>query len=33
MLSTDNPFYRQVVLLIELLPLVGRESCFDAVRE
>lgn len=28
MLSTDNPFYRQVVLLIELLPLVGRESCF-----
>jgi hypothetical protein len=27
-LSTDNPFYRQVVLLIELLPLVGRESCF-----
>ncbi len=28
MLSTDNPFYRQVVLLIELLPLIGRESCF-----
>jgi Nucleotidyl transferase AbiEii toxin, Type IV TA system len=27
-LSTDNPFCRQVVLLIELLPLVGRESCF-----
>jgi predicted nucleotidyltransferase component of viral defense system len=27
-LSTENPFYRQVVLLIELLPLVGRESCF-----
>ena len=28
MLNADNPFYRQVVLLIELLPLVARESCF-----
>jgi hypothetical protein len=27
-LSTDNPFYRQVVLLVELLPLIARESCF-----
>jgi hypothetical protein len=27
-LSADNPFYRQVVLLIELLPLVARERCF-----
>jgi hypothetical protein len=27
-LSADNPFYRQVTLLIELLPLVARESCF-----
>lgn len=28
MLSADNPFYRQVLLLAELLPLVARESCF-----
>ena len=28
MLSADNPFYRQVVLLVELLPLVAREPCF-----
>ena len=28
MLSADNPFYRQVVLLVELLPLVVREPCF-----
>ncbi len=28
MLSADNPFYRQVTLLVELLPLVARESCF-----
>jgi hypothetical protein len=28
MLSVDNPFYRQVVLLVELLPLVAREPCF-----
>ena len=28
MLSADNPFYRQVALLVELLPLVARESCF-----
>ena len=28
MLSADNPYYRQVMLLIELLPLVARESCF-----
>ena len=28
MLNADNPFYRQVVLLVELLPLVARESCF-----
>src|ERR1700676_2452401 len=27
-LSADNPFYRQVVLLVELLPLVAREPCF-----
>jgi len=27
-LSADNPFYRQVTLLVELLPLVARESCF-----
>jgi predicted nucleotidyltransferase component of viral defense system len=27
-LNADNPFYRQVVLLVELLPLVARESCF-----
>jgi hypothetical protein len=25
MLSVDNPFYRQVVLLVELLPLVVGE--------
>jgi hypothetical protein len=24
-LSADNPFYRQVVLLVELLPLVASE--------
>ena len=28
MLNADNPFYRQVVLLVELLPLVAREPCF-----
>lgn len=28
MLSADNPFYRQVMLLVEMLPLVARESCF-----
>ena len=28
MLSTDNPYYRQVLLLIEILPLVAKESCF-----
>ena len=28
MLSASNPFYRQLELLIELLPLVARESCF-----
>ena len=28
MLSADNPFYRQVVLLVELLPLVASEPCF-----
>ena len=28
MLNADNPFYRQVTLLVELLPLVARESCF-----
>lgn len=28
MLSADNPFYRRVTLLVELLPLVARESCF-----
>jgi hypothetical protein len=27
-LSADNPFYRRVTLLVELLPLVARESCF-----
>jgi len=27
-LRADNPFYRQVTLLVELLPLVARESCF-----
>jgi hypothetical protein len=27
-LSADNPFYRPVTLLVELLPLVARESCF-----
>jgi hypothetical protein len=27
-LSADNPFYRRVMLLIEVLPLVARESCF-----
>jgi hypothetical protein len=27
-LSADNPFYRQVALLVELLPLVAREPCF-----
>jgi predicted nucleotidyltransferase component of viral defense system len=27
-LNADNPFYRQVVLLVELLPLIARESCF-----
>jgi len=27
-LSADNPFYRQVTLLVELLPLVAREPCF-----
>jgi predicted nucleotidyltransferase component of viral defense system len=27
-LSADNPFYRQVVLLVELLPLVASEPCF-----
>lgn len=28
MLSADNPYYRQVLLLTELLPLVAREPCF-----
>ena len=28
MLNADNPFYRQVVLLVELLPLVAKEPCF-----
>ncbi len=28
MLTADNPFYRRVTLLVELLPLVARESCF-----
>lgn len=28
MLSVDNPFYRQALLLVELLPLVAREPCF-----
>ncbi len=28
MLSADNPLYRRVTLLVELLPLVARESCF-----
>jgi nucleotidyltransferase AbiEii toxin of type IV toxin-antitoxin system len=27
-LSADNPFYRRVTLLVELLPLVAREPCF-----
>jgi len=27
-LNADNPFYRQVVLLVELLPLVAKEPCF-----
>jgi hypothetical protein len=27
-LSADNPFYRRVTLLVELLPLVARASCF-----
>ena len=28
MLSADNPYYRQVLLLVEILPLVAKESCF-----
>lgn len=28
MLSADNPFYRRVTLLVEVLPLVARESWF-----
>src|ERR1700691_3817195 len=27
-LRADNPFYGQVTLLVELLPLVAREACF-----
>jgi hypothetical protein len=27
-LSAENPFYRHVLLLLELLPLVAGESCF-----
>jgi predicted nucleotidyltransferase component of viral defense system len=27
-LTADNPYYRQVTLLVELLPLVAKESCF-----
>jgi predicted nucleotidyltransferase component of viral defense system len=27
-LSADNPYYRQVLLLVEILPLVAKESCF-----
>lgn len=24
----NNPFYRQVSLLVQLLPIVGQQSCF-----
>src|SRR5688572_18938818 len=27
-LRADNPYYRQVTLLVELLPLVAKEFCF-----
>lgn len=28
MLNRDNPYYYQVALLVEILPLVGEEDCF-----
>ena len=28
MLNRSNPYYRQVELLVALLPLVGQETCF-----
>lgn len=28
MLSRSNPYFRQVELLLALMPLVGRERCF-----
>lgn len=28
MLSHDNPYFQQVALLVESLPLVAREPCF-----
>ena len=28
MLDKNNPYHQQVALLLEVLPLVGRESCF-----
>ena len=28
MLKPDNPYYRQVVLLLDMLPLVAYEDCF-----
>jgi len=29
MLTPNNPYYQQVVLLIELLPIVAQETCFS----
>lgn len=28
MLSRSNPYFRQLELLLALMPLAGRESCF-----
>jgi len=28
LLTPDNPYYQQVVLLLDVLPIVGQETCF-----
>ncbi len=27
-MDSNNPFYKQVTLLVQLLPIVGRQACF-----
>ena len=28
MVNRDNPYFQQVALIIDLLPLIGEETCF-----